>query len=76
MAIVKEKKDGGLVRTYSDAGYYIHGGNPEWDYKEAIDPEDSNRTYTETSKKIDTKESTEEKAKAYDILMGEAVNNE
>lgn len=76
MAIVKEKKDGGLVRTYSDAGYYIHGGNPEGDYTEAIDPESAGRTYTETTKKIEGKDTTEEKAKAYDILMGEAVINE
>lgn len=37
-----------FVRTYSDSGYYIHGGSPEGDYAEAIDPADAVRTYTET----------------------------
>ena len=79
MAIIKESKGNGLVKTYSDAGYYIHGGNPEGDYTGAIDPESAGRTYTETTRKIETKETedtTKEKAKAYDILMGEAVINE
>ena len=87
MAIIKESKGNGLVKTYSDAGYYIHGGNPEGDYAMAIDPESATRTYTETTRKtytettrkIETKETedtTKEKAKAYDILMGEAVINE
>ena len=79
MAIIKESKGNGLVKTYSDAGYYIHGGNPEGDYAMAIDPESATRTYTETTRKIETKETedtTKEKAKAYDILMGEAVIDE
>lgn len=79
MAIVKEKEGEGLVKTYSDAGYYIHGGNPDGDYAMAIDPESATRTYTETTRKIEAKETedtTKEKAKAYDILMGEAVINE
>lgn len=37
-----------FVRTYSDAGFLIHGGSPEGDYAEAIDPADAVRTYTET----------------------------
>lgn len=79
MAIIKESKGDGLVKTYSDAGYYIHGGSPEGDYTGAIDPESAGRTYTETTRKIEAKETedtTKEKAKAYDILMGEAVDNE
>ena len=79
MAIIKESKGDGLVKTYSDAGYYIHGGNPDGDYAMAIDPESAARTYTETTRKLETKETedtTKEKAKAYDILMGEAVINE
>ena len=28
-----------LVRTYSDKGVMIHGGFPEGDYAEAIEPE-------------------------------------
>lgn len=79
MAIIKESKGNGLVKTYSDAGYYIHGGNPDGDYAMAIDPESATRTYTETTRKIETKEDEEtvnEKARAYDILIGEAVINE
>lgn len=37
-----------LIRTYSDAGYLIHGGYPEGDYVEAIDPVGAHREYTET----------------------------
>ena len=37
-----------FVKAYSDAGYYIHGGNPEGDYVEAIDPVDAGRIYKET----------------------------
>lgn len=43
-----------FYKTYSDAGYLIHGGKPEGDYSEAIDPEP--RTYTETTILIPTKE--------------------
>ena len=60
-----------FVRTYSDAGFYIHGGSPEGDYLEAIDPADLNRTYTETDIPIEEEPTVEEKAEAYDILMGE-----
>lgn len=43
-----------FYKTYSDAGYLIHGGKPEGDYPEAIDPEP--RAYTETTMLILTKE--------------------
>ena len=42
-----------FVRTYSDAGFLIHGGSPEGDYAEAIDPAELGRTYTETTTPID-----------------------
>lgn len=72
MAIVTEKIDDKFVKTYSDAGYYIHGGQPEADYTEAIDPIDSGRTYTETDIKIPTDDPTEEDyALAGKILLGE-----
>ena len=35
--IVHEKISETLVRTYSDANVYIHGGFPEGNYTEAID---------------------------------------
>lgn len=42
-----------FVRTYSDAGFLIHGGSPEGDYAEAIDPADAIRSYTETDIPVD-----------------------
>lgn len=58
-----------FVRTYSDAGYYVHGGVPEGDYSEAIDPAEFNRTYTETDIPIETDEA--EAAEIVNILTGE-----
>lgn len=46
--IVRENLGNGLVRTYSNAGVKIHGGSPEGDYDVAYDPEDVERSYTET----------------------------
>ena len=72
MAIVTENIDNKFIKTYSDAGYYIHGGQPEADYAEAIDPITSGRTYTETDIKIPTEEPTEEDyALAGKIMLGE-----
>lgn len=63
---------GDSVRTYSDAGFLIHGGFPEGDYAEAVDPIDMHREYTETDIPIEDDEPTiEEKAEAYDILVGD-----
>lgn len=42
-----------FIRTYSDAGMMIHGGSPEADYSEALDPAELGRTYTETDIPID-----------------------
>lgn len=56
-----------FIRTYSDAGVLIHGGFPEADYEEAIDPADSGRTYTETDIPIEGDSDT-----IIDILTGGA----
>ena len=53
MAIVTEKINEKLIKTYSNSGYKIHGGSPESDYDEAIDPVDAGRVYTETNIPID-----------------------
>ena len=50
--------DNGFVKAYSDAGYYIHGGNPEGDYTVAVDPESVGRIYKETDIKIETNDET------------------
>lgn len=76
MAIVTEyfktRTDGVVLnRTFSDAGYMIERDGVR--YYEAVDPAELNRQYTETNEPIETVEElseVEEKAKAYDILMG------
>lgn len=65
--VVYENIGQGLVKAYSDEGLYIHGGFPENDYTEAIDPVTANRTYIETETPIETA-TTEEKAEAYDLI--------
>lgn len=37
-----------FIRTWSSKKVYIHGGFPEADYQEAIDPPEYGRIYTET----------------------------
>lgn len=60
-----------FVRTYSDKGVLIHGGFPEADYEESLDPAEFGRTYTETDTPIDGADETGDKAEAFDILMGD-----
>lgn len=48
-----ENKGRIFIRTYSSKNVYIHGGSPEADYSEAIDPSESGRTYTETKISIE-----------------------
>lgn len=57
------------VRTYSDAGMMIHGGMPEGDYDEAVDPAELGRTYVETDIPIEGEESEAEEILS--ILTGE-----
>ena len=59
-------------RTWSDAGFLIERDGAQ--YGEAVDPLDSGRTYTETDALVEAEHmtETEEKAAAYDILMGVA----
>lgn len=78
MSIVKEfyktRNDGiNLYKTYSNEGYIIHKLNTEEYYGEAIDVENTPFEYEETEKKIETEEisEVEQKAQAYNILVGE-----
>ena len=78
MSIVREfyktRNDGvNLYKTYSNEGYIIHKLNTEEYYSEAIDVENTPFEYEETEEKIETEEisEVEEKAQAYDILIGE-----
>lgn len=75
MAIVKElyktREDGvKLYRTYSDNNYKIKKVGTEEIYDEAIDVENVSYEYEETIEPTETSE-IEEKAMAYDILVGE-----
>lgn len=51
--MIVQERIGDYIRTYSDQGVYIHGGFPEADYAEAIDPASLGRTYTETDRPIE-----------------------
>ena len=69
--IVREFLGTDTVRTYSDKGVLIHGGFPEGDYVEAIDPIELNREYVETDIPIENPEAIEaEYAEAGKILLG------
>lgn len=57
------------IHTYSDAGMMIHGGVPEGDYDEAVDPAELGRVYTETDIPIEGETEAEE---IVSILTGEA----
>ena len=56
-----------FIRTYSDNGMMIHGGSPEADYAEALDPAELGRTYTETDIPIEGETDAEE---ILNILLG------
>lgn len=76
MAIVKEfyktRNDGiNLYKTYSNEGYKIHKLNTNEIYDEAIDVEKAPFEYEETTEKIEEISEVEQKAQAYDILVGE-----
>ena len=58
-----------FVRTYSDAGMLIHGGMPEGDYEDAIDPAELGRIYVETDIPIEGETEAEE---LLAILTGDA----
>lgn len=58
-----------FIHTWSDRGVKIHGGFPEGDYDEVVDPAEFGRTYTETE--IPVEESSEiSDEEAFDILIG------
>ena len=70
--IIQEQINETLVRTYSDKGVYIHGGYPEADYAEAVDPISMNRTYIETNRPIEDEEISDKEA--LNILMGREIH--
>lgn len=61
------------IRTYSDENRYVARDGVS--YSEAIDPVGTDRVYTEGDimpEEVTDMTETEAKAKAYDILVGEA----
>lgn len=58
-----------FIRTYSDKGMMVHGGSPEADYSEALDPAELGRTYTETETPIEEETDAEQ---ILSILLGGA----
>lgn len=66
-------RDRDFIRTYSDEGRYVVRDGVS--YSEAIDPIGTGRVYTEGEimpEEITDMTEVEAKAKAYDILVGEA----
>ena len=69
--MIIQETENGLVKTYSNLGVYIHGGFPEGNYAEAIDPVEMGRTYVETDIPIEEEEASAEEI--LEILMGGPV---
>lgn len=67
--IIQEIISETLVRTYSDKDVMIHGGFPEGDYAEVIDPISAGRTYTETNIPIPAPEMPEGLTEAAEYLL-------
>ena len=78
MAIKQKQISETLVKTWSDAGVYIHGGSPEGDYTIVVDPIAMNRQYVETDKKIPNWRNPEDirPEEALAIITGEVEQDE
>ena len=72
--IIQEIINETLIKTYSDKGVLIHGGYPEGDYAEAIDPIRADRVYIETDIPIPSEEITD--TEALNIIMGRELNEQ
>ena len=69
----KTRADGvKLYRNYSDSGLKIVQNETGVTYDEAIDVENAPYTYRESDEPIEVESEDEQKAKAYDVLMGVA----
>ena len=60
-----------FIRTYSDSGCYVVRDGEE--YGEACDPAEFGRVYTEGELMPPDESTVEDKAEAYDILLGGAT---
>ncbi len=68
--IVQEILNDTLVRTYSDKDVYIHGGDPERDWIDAIDLIENNMEYTETNTPIPSWPTNDDYIKIGKMMMG------
>lgn len=66
--VIYEDLGNNLTRAYSDRKVLIHGGFPEGNYAEAIDPTDMHRTYTETDIPIEEPDEFEEERTGIGLL--------
>ena len=71
--IVREQIGGTLVKTYSDLGVMVHGGNPEANYAEVIDPISAGRTYTETNIPIPVPDAPEELEEVVQYILWQKI---
>lgn len=68
--IIEEILSETLVRHYSDSGYRIRQTETSAVYDEAVDAIPCQFSYEETETLVDDETTIEDKAEAYDILMG------
>ena len=76
MIQIEYLNDGTLIRHYSDAGYMLLQNETGAKYSDPVDVIPCQYTYSETDELIETEEAepmseVEEKALAYDIMIGE-----
>lgn len=69
--IVTEELENGMIKTYSNTGHKIRGGNPAGVYDCAIDAKSENRTYTETDEMADAAEVEEAEIADYKAALAE-----
>ena len=77
--VVYEDLQNGLVKAYSDSGFKIRGGDPEFDYNAAVDNASYGRIYKETDIPIDTDDEDATEAdyiEALQLLGVEVSDNE
>ena len=74
MILTEYLNDGTLIRHYSDAGYVLMQVETGAKYSDPVDAVPCQYTYVETDELIESEETDmseiEEKAAAYDILVG------
>lgn len=68
--IITERLSDTLIKTYSDRNMIIEQDGTGIRFAEAIDPENSGRTYTETDEPIEHDDDPAEAEEILEILLG------